>query len=481
MPLYQIFVLHFSSMADIVFQLIEFVNHSRPLIITIWYFMSQVLAHLERFVLQHPGVERWFVAYSGGLDSSVLLHAMAKLDLKVPLEAVHVNHGLSDHAGSWSQHCRAVCASLSVTCHSPSVEVIARGRGLEDAAREARYRVFEDRLGVKDGLLLAHHCDDQAETLMLRLMRGSGTRGLSAMAASRPLGKAHLYRPLLDLTREDLKRQAQAWGIAWVEDQSNSSTEFDRNFLRLKVFPELSQRWPTLSQQWSQSAQWCRQADDLVTEVAAEDLARSCPQPERLGHSVDLAVLEEVSAYRRGNALRLWFEQLGVALPDKAQLDTLDQQFVKVRPDSAAEVRWGQVAIRHFKQRLFCLPVDMLDQPPADASSLEVAGWMGDSIAWGKGSIFLESVAEGGFTIPPQGFDLSLRRPGERCHPSWRDRSQTLKKLLQESGLEPWLRDQMPCLRVSDELAVAADLWHCKGAQADDGYGYRLCWRLTPQ
>ena len=443
--------------------------------------MSQVLAHLERFVLQYPKVERWFVAYSGGLDSSVLLHAMAKLNLEVPLEAVHVNHGLSDHADSWAQHCREVCASLNLICHSHSVEVVARGRGLEDAAREARYRIFEDRLGLNDGLLLAHHCDDQAETLMLRLMRGSGTRGLSAMASSRSLGKGHLYRPLLELDREDLKNQAEAWDVSWIDDESNGSTEFDRNFLRLKVFPELSQRWPAMSQQWSQSAQWCRQADELVNEVAAEDLARSCPQSERLGDSVDLSVLEQFSAYRRGNALRLWFEQLGVALPDKAQLDMHDQQFINARPDSAAEVRWGKVAIRHFKQRLFCLPVDMLDQPTPEASSIEVKGWMGEMIPWGKGSIFLESVPEGGFTLPAKGFDLSSRRPGERCHPSWRDRSQSLKKLLQESGLEPWLRDQMPCLRVVDELAVVADLWHCKGVEAEDGYGYRLCWRVMPQ
>lgn len=443
--------------------------------------MSQILTQLEQFVAQQPQIERWLVAYSGGLDSTLLLHAMTKLGVKV--EALHVNHGLSKYADDWQQHCREVCRSLGVNLQCHSVAVVAAGRGLEDAARAARYQVFEQQLGPNDGLLLAHHRDDQAETLLLRLMRGSGTRGLSAMGLSRALGQGYLYRPLLDFDREQLLQQAQRWQLAWIEDGSNDSSEFDRNFLRLQVLPTLKQRWPQLTQQWAQSADWCRQADGLVNEVAAEDLARAKPRVERLGHSIELSALASLSRYRRGNLLRHWCEQLGVALPDRAQLEAIEQQFMDVRADSAAQVQWAGVLLRHFKQRLYCLPTSFIDEAADDsapaASSPLIEGWRGESLRWGGGVISLERVPQGGFRLPTEGFTVSLRRPGERCHPSWRDRSQTLKKLLQESLLEPWLRDQMPCLRIAGELAVAADLWHCHGWQASDGAGYRLYWDLS--
>jgi len=442
--------------------------------------MSQILTQLEQFVAQQPQIESWLVAYSGGLDSTLLLHAMAKLDVK--LEAVHVHHGLSEHADDWQQHCRAVCVSLGVTLHCQSVAVVSAGRGLEDAAREARYAVFEQLLRPDQGLLLAHHSDDQAETLLLRLMRGSGTRGLSAMVSSRKLGQGHLYRPLLSFDRAQLLTQARSWQLAWIEDDSNNSSEFDRNFLRLKVFPELKQRWPQLTRRWARSADWCRQADGLVNEVAAEDLTRTQPRVERLGHSVELSSLETLSRYRRGNLLRHWFERLEVPLPDQAQLDAVEQQFMHLRADGAAQVQWGGVVLRHFKSRLYCLPKDWLDEVanngPMDASLPLIESWRGAPLRWGGGLMYLEAVQQGGFQMPVDGFSVTLRRPGERCHPSWRNRSQTLKKLLQESQLEPWLRDQMPCLRSGDELVAAADLWHCHGWQAGDRNGYLLRWNL---
>ncbi len=447
--------------------------------------MSLVLDTLRQFVDQQPHVKRWVIAYSGGLDSSVLLSGMAQLALEVPIEAIHINHGLSSHADDWQRHCEEFCRALDIEIQSRAVSVAREGRGLEDAARQARYEVFEALMAPEVGLLLAHHRDDQAETLMLRLMRGSGTRGLSAMASSRALGEGALYRPLLELDRQTLLGQANDWDLSWIEDDSNAETEFDRNFLRLDILPALSNRWPNLNEQWAQSAHWCRQADTLVSEVAAEDLALAAPQKERLGQSVDLTVLASLSAYRRGNLLRLWFEQLGVALPDKNLLDTLDRQFIDARSDSAAEVRWQSIIIRHFKQRLYCLPADLLDrcsaQISAEGAEMSKNGWKGQPMVWGRGSIVLESVAKGGFTIPPQGFEVSLRRQGERCHPIWRDKSQSLKKLLQESRLEPWLRAQMPCLRVDDQLAVAADLWHCRGHEAHTGDGYRLRWNISAE
>ncbi len=444
--------------------------------------MSLVLDTLHQLVDRHPHIKRWVVAYSGGLDSSVLLYGLTKLSLKAPVTAVHVNHGLSEKAEDWQRHCERFCGQLKIEIQSQSVVVERQGRGLEDAARAARYRVFETLMSPETGLLLAHHRDDQAETLMLRLMRGSGTRGLSAMAPSRAFGDGSLYRPLLDLDRQALWQQAKDWNLTWIEDDSNTNTDFDRNFLRSQVLPSLAKRWPNLNEQWARSAHWCRQADDLVAEVAMEDLALVEPRPERLGQSLDLTALAKLSAYRRGNLLRVWFERLGVPLPDKNLLEAIELQFIHDHPSSTAQLRWQSLVIRRFKQRLFFLPADRLNHSRsskvAEAAHTVINGWKGQPMAWGAGSIALEAVAEGGFSLPSQGFEVDVRRIGERCHPSWRDKSQSLKKLLQESQLEPWLRDLMPCLRVDGQLAVVADLWHCRGYDASAGRGYRLRWSM---
>ncbi len=458
---------------------------------------SLVLDTLRRFVVEHSQVKRWLVAYSGGLDSSVLLEAMVQLKSEATVEAIHVNHGLSTQAKAWQDHCQRRCHELGVKFHAESVEVQNQGRGLEDAARQARYTVFETLMDANTALLLGHHADDQVETMVMRLMRGSGTRGMSGMRASRSLAEGILCRPLLALERRQLQCQAQAWQLEWVDDDSNGSDAFDRNFLRLAVMPQLKQRWPHLAQRAAQTAHWCHQADQLVLEVAAEDLARAQPRSERLGTSLDWSILRELSAYRLGNLLRLWCESMGRDMPERVNLDEVHGQFFLQSPDSSNEVCWGDVCIRYFNQRLYCLPNPKVtnkslslerssrSSPSSDQSVSSwrdlpdpITGWLGEPIAWGGGELALERVDQGGFRLPSTGFEVTVREAGERCHPSWRDRSQTLKKLLQESQLEPWLRGSIPCLRFQQQLAVAGDLWHCQGWQAEGEPGYRLRWTL---
>ncbi len=437
---------------------------------------SLVIGTLHGFVAEYPQVKRWLVAYSGGLDSSVLLKALVELRLDVEVEAVHVNHGLSKHANAWQDHCQAYCQELGVQLHSQSVEIRRQGRGLEDAAREARYSVFESLMDADTALVMGHHADDQAETLVMRLVRGSGTRGMAGMQECRSLTQGILCRPLLSLEREQLRQQAQAWRLSWIDDESNDSDAFDRNFLRLAIMPKLKQRWPHLAQRAAQTAHWSREADQLVSEVAAEDLGRAQPRTERLGASLNWTVWRHLSDYRRGNLMRLWCESQRLDLPERVHLDELSAQFLRQSPDSGGEVRWGNVCIRYFRQRLYCLSassVFLAERPTT------IAGWYGEPMAWGGGEISLQPVAEGGFRLPSEGFEVSPRQMGERCHPSWRDRSQTLKKLLQESQLEPWLRGIVPCLRERHQLAVVGDLWHCQGWQAEGEQGYRLHWQLS--
>lgn len=439
--------------------------------------MSIVSATLQQFVREHPAIRRWWVAYSGGLDSAVLLHGLVAADPGVPVLALHVHHGLSAFADQWQTQCEVQCAALGVELVVEKVTVTAAGRGIEDAARAARYQAFERHLQPGDGLLLAHHQDDQAETLLLRLLRGSGPRGLAGMAASRPVGVGTLFRPLLEIPRALLEQQAHAWSLRWVDDDSNAAEVFDRNYLRLQVLPALQRRWPDFARQWQQSADLCRQSDRLQQDIAAEDWRRAGWRCERLGSSVDLEYLRGLSAFRRGNLLRYWTEQLLLELPERAHLDEVETQLIAGRDDSVAEVSWGGVRLRRFRDRLYLLPAEegaAVALPPAPLL------WDGrQPLVWGGWQLRLEPVSDGGFRLPPAGFAVIRRQGGERCHPHSRQHSQTLKKLLQEAEVEPWLRAELPLLTANGEIAVVADLWFCRGWAAEAGQGYRLCWQAV--
>lgn len=449
--------------------------------------MSIVAATLQQFVREHPTVKRWWVAYSGGLDSAVLLHGLVMTRPGVPVLALHVHHGLSAFADAWQAHCEHQCARLGVALTVEQVTVTADGRGLEDAARRARYQAFERHLQPGDGLLLAHHQDDQAETLLLRLLRGSGPRGLAGMAAQRTVGCGILFRPLLGVSRALLEQQAQQWALQWVDDDSNLSAVFDRNYLRLQVLPLIAQRWPDFAGQWQQSAVLCGQAEQLQQEVAAEDWQRADGRAERLGSSLSLPYLQGLSPFRRGNVIRFWAEKQQRELPERVHLQEIEEQLVSGRQDSAAQVHWGSVQLRRFRQRLYLLPAasarDIRDQGRSHGEG-EAAGeavhWDGcRPLIWGGWRLSLEPVSGGGFRRPPQGFMVTRRQGGERCHPHGRAHSQTLKKLLQEADVEPWLRHQLPILTVDGEIAVVGDLWFCRGREAVAEQGYRLCWRAA--
>src|SRR5690606_18452433 len=186
------------------------------------------------------------------------------------------------------------------------VRVEPSGRGLEDAAREARHKIFRQYIKKGDLLLTAHHADDQTETLLLRLLRGAGPRGLAAMARQRLLGEGAIFRPLLEFSRAQLETYARAEQLHWIDDESNLDLHYDRNFLRHKIIPQLQQRWPQLPKRVQQSADLCADSETLLTELAEGDLRQADMRPERVGHSINLAALRQWSVARRHNLLRYW-------------------------------------------------------------------------------------------------------------------------------------------------------------------------------
>jgi tRNA(Ile)-lysidine synthase len=400
----------------------------------------------------------WWIGFSGGLDSTVLLHALVQLQLPVQLRALHINHQISPNADAWQIQCADFCARYSIPFHAEKVRVQNTGKGIEDAARAARYSVFEKNLAPGDCLLTAHHANDQAETLLLRLMRGTGPRGLAAMAAERALGAGLLARPLLHFTRTELEAYAQVHQLSWVDDESNLDDDYDRNFLRNQVMPLLHSRWPEFKRKWQQTAELCAQQEMVIEEIAREDLVRAAPLAERVGQSIELDALLGLSPARKQNVLRYWLRLINHTTPEQLHWRQIEQQIFGGREDAQTRVSWGNVALHTYRERLYALPLQLPEL------ELQFELRVGDVKSRLK-------------TDLPD-LHIRYRAGSERCKPVGRAHSQTLKKLLQEYELEPWLRDKVPLVFSGDDLVAVGDLWVCaEFVAADDEAGFALVWR----
>lgn len=435
---------------------------------------------------QFPSESIW-VAFSGGLDSTVLLHSLVQLKPAQSIVPVHVNHRLSPHAGDWQRHCAELCAAWGLDLRTESVTVIEAGRGLEDAAREVRYQVFADCLSDGGVLFTGHHADDQMETLLLRLQRGSGPRGLAAMARQRTLGAGLLVRPLLPIKRVELEAYARRHQLNWIEDESNLELRFDRNYLRHRVLPAIQERWPEGHKRWQQSIELCAESESLLQDLATLDLDSARERPEWGGASLELEALQGLSRARRLNLLRHWLRTLHCPLPSLQQLQQINIQLIEGREDARAQVCWQQMKACRFRNRFYILH----DTQPIEYPSAPAALTMNPS-ELKSGSVVEIPMPAGGFLrmhystsgeigerLKADLPDLQLRwrRGGERCQPSGRDHSQTLKRLLQEADLEPWWRPLLPLVYSGEQLAAAGDLWICRGyVAAADEPGYRLEW-----
>ncbi|HEX5756237.1 MAG TPA: tRNA lysidine(34) synthetase TilS, partial [Arenimonas sp.] len=292
------------------------------------------------------------VAYSGGLDSSVLLHALANEPATRArgLRAIHVEHGLHADARQWADHCARNCERLGVTLIRHRADVRPDGEGLEAAARNARYIAFAEALQPGETLVLAQHRDDQAETVLLRLLRGAGGHGLSGMPVHRDIAEARLWRPLLDIGRDALDHYAQTHALTWVEDPSNRETRFDRNFLRAEVMPLLRQRWPKACESLARSAQWLAEESLLLEEAAAERLARV------QGIDPDTLSIDALTALAPGwqkQVLRLWLARHAhPPLPAHAFTELLGP-LLAARDDAVPELRWSGSVLRRWSGRLW--------------------------------------------------------------------------------------------------------------------------------
>ena len=402
----------------------------------------------------------WRIAFSGGLDSTVLLHLLvhlAKTDSLPALSAIHVHHGLQAAADAWPDHCQSVCDAQGVSLQVVRVQV-QPGASIERAARDARYAAFIEATQANEVLMTAQHRDDQAETLLFRLLRGAGVRGLSGMPSERPLGRGHLLRPLLNVTRAELEAYATEHQLSWIEDPSNQDHQFSRNYLRHQVFPVLTARWPQAVATMARSAAHLSEAQGLLDELAQIDLAHASTASDFdwLGlPSLELALLEKLSDARQRNALSHWLKPL-TTLPDSDHWSGWEN----VR-DATGDARplWRLAAgeLHRAGGRLWWLSGGWLRTPPSPVS-------------WAEPSVSLVLPDNGVLTltgqIPDGLLHIRYREGGEVMNLPGRGH-RDLKRLLNESGVPCFVRGRWPLLYRDEQLLAVANLRGLDGNAKD--------------
>jgi tRNA(Ile)-lysidine synthase len=417
---------------------------------------------------------RYVVAFSGGLDSTVLLHALLTIrgEPRVPVVAIHVDHGLQEDSASWREHCREIAEELGVDYLSRSVNVqFESGKGPEASAREARYAALYAELEHDDWLLSAHHREDQAETLLLNLVRGSGPAGIAGIGAIRRFGPGWLARPLLEFTRETLVAYAEEHGLQWVDDPSNADRRFDRNFLRHEVLPRLKSRWPDISARLQRSAQHAGEASLLLANLAAIDLGALGGRPERL----PIDGLLSLSTARQKNLLRHALRVLGLATPTAMQLSRILTEVIPAREDAQPLVSWPGASVRRYRNGLYLLPEKLLESP-------DIIRVSSDNVPLGEGLGVLQFLPDSPRGLSAELFEhdvrLSFRQGGEEFQPEGQSHTRKLKKLLQQEGVVPWMRDRLPLVYANGELVAVGDLWLAAAAVSEPGVALR--WKGRP-
>lgn len=423
-------------------------------------------------------VSRLLVGFSGGLDSTVLLSLAQQWSRQsgIPLLAVHVNHQLSPNASQWQHHCEQWCSQHNIPFYSEAVTIQLQGEGLEAAARKARYAVFSGIAEPEDLLLLGHHRDDQVETLLQRLLRGSGVLGLRGMDE---IGQSHnirIARPLLAFAKSELRAHAEAKQWFWVEDESNQRDDFDRNFLRNQVMPLLQTRWPQAPAALVRSGQHCAEAQTLLDERALEDLLPRLQSDGSLLCSPD----DTLSPARVRNLIRYWLRGLQLPLPGEAQLAQLVNALIPAAVDAVPVVAWPGAEVRRYRSALHALPplapVDssMLFSFSLSTQMLPGGGELIINIApceqSNRQAIALRLLRSGKLS-------LRFRQGGESVKLSGRP-TRPLKKILQDADLPPWWRDRLPLLYKEDELVAIPGVGVSESFVAVAGEdAVRLQWR----
>ncbi|XRD90749.1 tRNA lysidine(34) synthetase TilS [Dyella nitratireducens] len=410
------------------------------------------------------------IAYSGGPDSTALLHALAHLpEARLRgVRATHVDHGLHADSARWAAHCRAFCAALGLACDVHVAKVDRSGGiGLEAAARHARYAIFAEYLHANERLVFGHHQDDQAETVLLKLLRGAGPEGLGGMRAERPLGRGMVWRPLLDMPRQVLRDYVEAHDLPCIHDPSNDDRQLARNHLRHEVMPLLKTHWPQATISITHSAMLCRAAADTLQQdwlAAFEELR------DDTTNSLDARGWLALPSALRDPLLAHWLHAQGLTAPTTAQRQQIERQCT-AQDGQLPCIQWPGTEVHVWKHRLWAVAPRKLPEAQTELS------WQGEPLALPDGgTLTLEPASQ-----LPVSLMVRWRRGGERIKPAGDRHTRDLRALFQSGAIPPWQRDCCPLLYEDDQLIAVADRWlSARAVAVFNEAGARPRWRPGP-
>ena len=383
------------------------------------------------------------------------------------MRAVHIHHGLQAGADTWDAHCAEVCSRLEVEYKCIHVDAApGPGESPEDAARNARYHALEKELQQDEVLLTAHHQDDQAETLLLQLMRAAGPAGLASMPAVKSFGPGYHVRPLLEFSRQSLRDYAEEHNLVWVDDPSNADTSYDRNYLRKEIMPRLMHNWTHANEAISHAADLQQDALEIIDAMAAIDLAAVSNQQR---NSLSISKLKQLSSARQYNVLRYW---INVSAHDRPRRNILDEIMDSVLPaaeDATPLVLWGSTEIRRYQDVLYVLPA------LSDHEIHHVYAWDGEQPLFIEAlnlELRLEQARGRGLrqSAVTRGMTVSFRQGGEQIRPQGRQHTHSLKKLMQEAGIPPWQRNRIPLIYIDHQLACVCGYWVADAFAVDNDH-----------
>lgn len=436
--------------------------------------VSELDGFIDRYLQRYPHISHYVVAYSGGIDSHVLLHLMYRAKKRADvfnLRAVHVHHGLQPSAEQWANHCAQICDDLSVPFRLMRAKIIQQsGDSLEAQAREKRYLCLAEGIDETTSVLTAHHQDDQAETVLLQLMRGSGPAGLAAMPEIKTFHLGYLGRPLLQATGDQLTHYANHYNLTWIDDPSNDELHFDRNYMRHNVLPMLRQRWPSAAKTISRSAAHCAELTAVLTDYLQSTIVSS--QADRAG-SLSVSLLLRLAPEQCKQVVRQWIKQKNLPLPNTKHLKRVMEDVLLADQSASPLVSWEGCEIRRYQDALFAT------SPLPDHTNVSMEVMPEDAIkVVGLGIYRFEQKIGAGFVWPGDGnipLTVKYRHGGERCVPAGRGHQHQVKKLMQELAIPPWQRNRIPLLYHGAAMVAIGEEMLCEGYLAKAGeIGYRL-------
>jgi len=416
---------------------------------------------LTQFAQQH-NITNWVLAYSGGVDSQVLLHLLSLTGLNI--SAVYIDHGLQTQSADWAEHCRQQCLQFNIPFQIIKVNgAAAKGESPEAAARLVRYAALKNLIQKDAGLLTAQHQDDQAETVLLQLLRGAGAAGLAGMPTITKFAQAWHARPLLNVSKKTILDYAQVNNLNWVEDPSNQHVNFDRNYLRHNIIPNMLQRWPALNKTLGVFSQQQAENSRLLDELAELDL--STVELEK--NCLNINLLNKLSDARLRNVLRYWLKIIESPaknlVPSRAVLEQIVMQIKTPSHDTAALVSWAKCEVRRFRNKLYWLKKTQHDASKVycwDAKDVLVLDSIGKKLSLNKVNTDEKNIA---FVLKAdilkKSVSIQFRQGGEKIKPAGRNGSHDLKSLFQEASVPTWQRDKIPLLFVGNELVAVIGFW----------------------